>query len=376
MTDIQIKDGETLDEFIYRAGKLKESGESVATWAEVALAANETGVEFTRESVRKRYYRMKMQKNEPPTEYAQQVVHDDHVAINRSNREFARVYNFRERLIEACKQVEPMKHSTEKKYEPDKPRAIVAMLSDIHYGIEFDNRLGKYNTAIAAKRVMDYADYLVKLGLESGADVVYVPLMGDMISGVIKSTIRIENRESLVEQITGVAELIVCFLCILAVNFKYVHVYSVDGNHSRIDITADTTLRNERLDAIIMWYCKARLLSVDNITCHELTLDQTVTYFDVFNKKYVCVHGDLDKSLQTSLVNLESILGFHIDYFLAAHTHVPEMRLERVGYYRNGCVCGTGDDYTARLRHSAPACQVALLCDDTGVISVHPFTME
>lgn len=53
---------------------------------------------------------------------------------------------------------------------------------------------------------MHYADAIIRIGKDSGAKDCYVSLMGDLISGVIHTTIRIENRENLIEQVTGVSE--------------------------------------------------------------------------------------------------------------------------------------------------------------------------
>ena len=86
------------------------------------------------------------------------------------------------------------------------------MLSDIHYGIAFDSYSGKYNSAIARERVMNYADEIIRIGHINKVSNCFVSLMGDLISGVIHTTIRVENRENLIEQVVGVSELVADFL--------------------------------------------------------------------------------------------------------------------------------------------------------------------
>lgn len=95
---------------------------------------------------------------------------------------------------------------------PDYEKAVYAMLSDIHYGIAFDCYSGKYDSAIARERVMRYADEIIHVGRLHRASHCYVSLMGDLISGVIHTTIRVENRENLIEQVVGVSELVSDFL--------------------------------------------------------------------------------------------------------------------------------------------------------------------
>lgn len=91
-------------------------------------------------------------------------------------------------------------------------KAVYAMLGDIHYGISFSSYAGQYDSSVATARVMKYADQIIRVGKNAGASECYVSLMGDLISGIIHTTIRIENRENLIEQVVGVSELIGAFL--------------------------------------------------------------------------------------------------------------------------------------------------------------------
>lgn len=85
-------------------------------------------------------------------------------------------------------------------------KAIYAMLSDIHYGISFNSYAGKYDSDVARMRVMQYADEIIRIGRLNNVKDCYLSLMGDLISGIIHTTIRIENRENLIEQVVGVSE--------------------------------------------------------------------------------------------------------------------------------------------------------------------------
>lgn len=141
---------------------------------------------------------------------------------------------------------------------------------------------------------MNYANEIIRVGKNAGANDCYVSLMGDLISGAIHTTIRIENRENLIEQVVGVSELIAAFLAKLATHFENVIVNSVDGNHSRVDFSADDALRAERLDALIPWYCKTKLQNYPNVHFTDNQLDSSIGSFSIFGKTYVCVHGDMD----------------------------------------------------------------------------------
>lgn len=51
---------------------------------------------------------------------------------------------------------------------------LLAMLSDIHYGMTYDNRAGVYNSGIARERVMKYASEIVRIGIQTRARTCYV----------------------------------------------------------------------------------------------------------------------------------------------------------------------------------------------------------
>ena len=251
---------------------------------------------------------------------------------------------------------------------------MIAMLSDIHYGLAFDNNVGKYDSELAWKRVMKYAYELIDIAERNSIYVIYVPLMGDMISGIIHQTIRIENRENLIEQIVGCSELVAAFLKELGEHFE-VHVVSVAGNHSRLDANFENALRGEKLDMLITWYCKSKLANYENVYFHDNDVDATIASFVVNNHTFVAVHGDYDADLSKTAQRVEKLISRNISYILAGHLHVPDMRFENTGYIRNGCVCGSGDDYTIKKRLFSPPYQVAMIVGDKGVESIYPISL-
>ena len=251
-------------------------------------------------------------------------------------------------------------------------KALYAMLSDIHYGLTFDGRVGKYDPAIAQERVMAYADKICSIGFEDNIHTCYVSLMGDLVSGIIHQTIRLENRENLIQQIIGVSELVAHFMLALSQGFDTVYVNSVSGNHSRLDPDFKNALRDEKVDALIPWYCKTRLRQFDNVIFEDNEIDDTVATFRIFDKLYVAVHGDMDTNIQTTAARMTTLLSEPIDYLLAGHLHVPEYRLEETGFIRNGSVCGSGDDYTVKKRLFSPPYQVCMLLSPKGVEAIYP----
>lgn len=386
--------GETDDQFLLRLGAMKENHDIDLTWTELALVLNSVlQCEPKTESYwRKRYHALDTVPFEPDeendeenmpdllTEYFRDVerqrirAKDQRRTYDRQLRAQARADEIIDLFAEQISRYEYTKPYVTKRPTADKERAMYVMLSDIHYGMTFHSALGSYSSEIAKERLHRYAQKIKEYGV--GCSECYVSLMGDLISGIAHPGIRIENKETLIEQVVGVAELVAEFLYDLATYFDNVHVNSVSGNHSRVDPNLENVLRKERLDELVPWYCRAKLEKMQNVTFYENELDCTIGAFNVLGKLYISVHGDMEKNLKTSAQNIARVAGEHIDYLLSGHTHVPAFRMEDTRYITNGCVCGSGDDYTIKKRLFGPPVQVCMVCSKEGVEAIHPVELD
>lgn len=400
--------GEPEDAYLFRLGSLRESGKIPFTWGQITMIMNASTHNVYDESTwRKRFRKMggnfrdieevieapvaeEEVKEEEPDMYevtndietevnnfdaAKMLVRlrDEKTAMNRMIRSEARkdaVFDlFRSEIHKYDSKPAPKKtHGG----ISDKEVAVYALLSDIHYGSSFVSAAGSYNSDIASERVMSYADKIIEVGLRNGANVCYVSLLGDMISGIIHTPMRIENRENAVEQIVGVSELVADFLYKLSDVFDKVYVNSVSGNHSRLDMSAENALRAEKLDALIPWYCKAKLSNISNVQFVENEIDPTVCSFTICGKNFIGVHGDMDRDLMKSAMRLEHLWGKPVDYLVSGHYHTPNLQMEDRVYIRNGSVVGSGDDFTMRNRLFGSPSQVCMTVTEDGVQSVWP----
>ena len=402
---------ESPEDYLWRLGSLKESNVVDLTWRDIMLLMRRElpGLPYAQtrdESTwRKRYNAMrnnlKNQEDEEDIENVNDANNDDidvaentgdtdgdefiqnrkalikirdhRFAINRCLRNASRVEDLLEQMKDAIQNYEPHEVPTRSVVDVDeKSRAIYAMLSDIHYGMEFHNAIGEFSPEIARRRVMHYADEICQIADELHIDTCYVSLMGDMISGNIHTMIRVENRENVVQQVVGVSELVSDFLYKLSLTFSNVIVNSVAGNHSRVSLHDEDVSRAEKLDALVPWYCAAKLSSVHNVNFIENDTDDSIASYEIFGKQYFAVHGDYEKNMSDTVQRLTALRGGKVDYLLAGHMHVAESRIEESGMIRNGSVCGSGDEYTVKKRLFAPPCQVCMVVNDSGVESIHP----
>lgn len=383
-------DGETLEQCLWRLGSIKKAGQSEITWNHITDFLNdEFDLMHGESAYRKKYKRLARAAAVKELEaiydgdYAETTKHqlrelekqrvriqEEKTAYRKNLRTEAQTDAFIQELTEAIKRYEPVDPVVRESEKA--PRAIYAMLSDIHFGLTFSSYYNKYSPEIARHRVMTYAQRICEIGEEHGVNTVCVSLLGDLISGNIHLPIRIENRGNVISQVVGVSELIAAFLHHLAKHFSEVIVTDVSGNHSRLEQNPEHALRSERLDSLIPWYCKAKLEKVENIKFSSNDVDPTISTIVIYDKTYVAVHGDFDPDLKTSAMRISQLIGRKIDYFLAGHMHVADMRIEDVGYIRNGAVVTGGDEYTSKKRLFGPATQVCMLVSDKGVEAIYP----
>lgn len=267
-----------------------------------------------------------------------------------------------EENIKAMPEIKPFEgYGTANKSE----QTTVALLSDIHYGLTFNSFMGKYDSTIAQERLDKYANSVVDFAKLHGSSSVIVCILGDLISGLIHRTLLLENREDIVAQCTGVASCIARTLHYIARNIPRVVVHSVAGNHSRLDPNMEDCLRSERLDDLVIHMVKLHLKDCANIEWVK-PIDSSVDCMIIQSHKFIMVHGDFDKKTDSGLTKLKD-MAENFDYLLMGHMHVVSTSFDKTATIRNGCICGTGDDYSIKKRLFGPAMQVCFSVNANGV---------
>lgn len=392
-------ENETTDEYLWRVGEAKDA--KGYTWEDLAPLLNDKLITDNEDETghdeswwRKRFKRMRRaidrEDNLSPAETPmpshlkdryiemekQRIrVRDERASYMRALRQDARHEQLLDLLAEKIQAFEPPSEKVSVQNLPSE-KGLLIMLSDLHYGLTFNGAFASYSPSIARERMQKYAARIREIARLTGVRNAHVALMGDMISGSIHQSIRCENRENIIDQLIGASECVAEFLQEMGNTFDFVVVSSVSGNHSRPEPNADNLLRSERLDALVPWYCKARLRHYTNITFLENTVEETFSVISWYSKTYVAVHGDFDPDLKVSAQKIQDIIGKHVDYLLAGHMHIADMRFENTGYIRNGAVVTGGDDYTAKKRLNGPAVQNVLLTSTDGVEAIFPIKLS
>ena len=297
----------------------------------------------------------------------QRKLYDQRSALTRLIREQAR----REELKEIIEKSVSEGGMPRLEYEPfeayQSDNDIIISLNDIHYGAQHDNYWGKYNSDICKQMFAKYIAAISSIAARHTVQDCYVTANGDLISGNCHYSIAVTNRENIIEQITGVSELIAQFLSELSAIFNNVYFTSVSGNHSRLG-KKDDALNAERLDDLVEWYLQARMSEFKNVYIgYGEKIDPTMYLLNVRNHLFVGVHGDFEPSI-TNVTNLQAMVGRPVYGVLMAHRHHNSTDVvQGVRVIQSGSFLGT-DDYCISRRLFGRPEQIVSVINESGIV--------
>lgn len=404
MINLNRLENENEEQFIFRLGQAKDSGQLDMSWDEIADVINKEfrtdESEYRTSSAYRKPYQyavsylnsnafglvkdednyfaeLRIQKHELQKE--KQKLWDERTALRKMLREDARGE------VNLCKLEELIKENGRTTLPPisisnnynENHNVLFICLSDVHMGLTFDNQFGKYNSEIAEQRMNQYLQEILKLKELYKSDTAYILCLGDLVSGGIHLTTQLENRENVIEQVQKVSELVSAFTYEISKHFNRVYVNSVGGNHSRIGLK-DQVLRGERLDDLVMWYMKAKLDHIDNVMFDDgANYDSTIAACFVNGQEYLGLHGDFDAYSESGISKLVLMTRTIPAGCFFGHLHHNSYdSISGVKIVRSGSFCGCGDDYTTSKRISGKPEQVVCVIDEKGIKAFCPIELD
>lgn len=375
---LQVLPNETEDECLFRIGEAKRDGLLDLTWTEISDFFNKEfrkdETEYrTESSYRKKFKNYidtkdmsskqnmvdnntvnKIETKLRELEKAKIQLRDERIDYQKSLREDARKGSFIE-LVERtmAKNIESFS------YKPspiiDSNEDMVVCLSDLHAGIEIQNWWNTYDTNILKKRLHQYLNEIYNIQQLHQCKICYLVLGGDQISGLIHPNLRLQNNENVIEQLKIVITYIGEFIYTLQDWFDTIKVYSVVGNHSRLNPNKEENLKGEELEEMIPFCLKLQFTNNNKVViCDEVAekIDSTISAFKTRGDKlFYIVHGDKDRPSNV-VRNLTLMSGKKPDGIIMGHRHHNALDTEHgVKIIQCGCVIGT-DDYCVDKRIS------------------------
>ena len=315
---------------------------------------------------------LRLQRQETQKEIVK--LRDERNELRRIIREEARKESYVDmvkRII--CEDIEPMNvpvHYTLFNSETD----LLCHFTDIHTGIKINNWKNVFNEDVLKNRVEKYiSDILDIRGLHQSQDCYLV--IGEILSGLIHSNLRLQNNMDLMEQFKYISELISAMLIRLANNFNHVYVYTTPGNHSRISPKKENSLDGENMDVLLPFYLKARLQNVDNVSICDNNIEPEISMFNIRGNNIFAAHGHKD-SPSNVVQNFTMMFGIKPHIILLGHRHTNGLTtVYDTKVIESGCVSGT-DPFALSVRKTNRPEQTVSVIGENGLICLYDIQLD
>lgn len=288
----------------------------------------------------------------------------------RPEARFERILEVLEREIKSLNETKPFIIHKDI-YSNISQREAVLVASDWHIGSSFDNYFGKYNLEIAKQRLNKLLNKTIEYCEMNKVNTLHLELLGDNISGGIHWSSKVESEEDCVTQSMILCEILEEFIGRLADKIPYVKVYSVVGNHSRVNMNKKDNQKGENFERLVPWYLKKRLSNVDNVEIMDkCNIDDGIISFRVINTNIIGVHGDLDKPNQI-INDMIKMFKFVAEEYHMGHLHHHFEKEEHdIEILINGSLQGT-DDYAKDIRKTGRPMQKLMIYDEDGKLCTY-----
>lgn len=238
--------------------------------------------------------------------------------------------------------------------ESEISREGVLLLSDLHYGLDTKHFWNDYDSEEFNKRCKVLTQRVIDISKKDKVKKVNILGLGDYINGLIHTTTRLSNRESIAEQVIEVSEGIADIVYNISKSGFYVTLSMTDDNHSRIFADKKENTDKDSFVPFIKKYIQNRIKDLSNVTFLDNHIDNGMIVLNICDCTVVGVHGDKD-NIKTAIPRLTSMLKTNIDYLFMGHYHsIKEDTEGESEIIVNGSFGGT-DEYAKNLRlHSKP----------------------
>lgn len=246
------------------------------------------------------------------------------------------------------------------------------LLSDWHIGSLINTPHNQFNIEIAKERISKLKDSAIKYCNLHNINRLNVAIMGDMCSGVIHVTTRLNNQENIVNQTIICSELLAQLINDLSNEIPEIVIHYTIGNHGRVSANVKESLDSENFEYLILEFLKLRLANKENVVFNDCKhIDKEVVIYNVFGQTIACVHGHREKRLFNSVSTLSDFLGMRIDMVILGHFHNFAIKNNVVV---NGCLSGA-DEYANNLRFNNEPSQTLIVHFKTGGKCLYEITL-
>ena len=299
---------------------------------------------------------------------------DARVDYNRLIRQEARKESYADMVKNIiCQNVEPINipvHYTLFNSSTD----LLCHLTDIHTGIEIHNWKNDFDEEILKHRIEKFTSDILDIRGQHGSENCYL-VIGEILSGLIHSNLRLQNNMDLMEQFKYISELISAMLIRMANHFNHIYVYVTPGNHSRISPKKEEALDGENMDVLLPFYLKARLQNIENISICDNNIEPEIAMFNIRGNNVFAAHGHKDNPASV-VQNFTMLFGIKPDIVLLGHRHTNGLiTVYDTKVIESGCVSGT-DQFAMSIRKANRPEQTVSVIGEDGLICLYDIKLD
>ena len=394
ITDLHRLENENEEQFIFRLGQAKDSGNLDMSWDEIANIINKEfrtdESEYRSEAAyrkpyqqAKRYFEanvFKTYKDEDSyfkeLQIQKDAVYKEKRKLYDQRREYnkllisdARAEHLCEELVKSANKLNEEKPLVfkEKWFKPNIHKEALLCWADWHYGMITDNIWNTYNTEICRERVKTLIEITKEFLELNQIDVLTILTLGDAAHGSIHTGCRVQSEEDTCDQLMHVSELMAEAINELSSVVNHIDVYSCYGNHMRTIQNKNDSIHSDNMEKIIPWWLKQRLQNNTKVEIIESEYKE-FTRVNILGSHICAVHGDLEKDFKKIGVTINTIFskkfGETIDYTISADKHhIEEFEQLGIKSVLVPCLCGT-DDHANNGRLYSDAGQTLMIFND------------
>ena len=299
---------------------------------------------------------------------------DARVDYNRLIRQEARKESYADMVKNIiCQNVEPINipiHYTLFNSSTD----LLCHLTDIHTGIEIHNWKNDFDEEILKHRIEKFTSDILDIRGQHNSENCYL-VIGEILSGLIHSNLRLQNNMDLMEQFKYISELISAMLIRMANHFNHIYVYVTPGNHSRISPKKEEALDGENMDVLLPFYLKARLQNIENISICDNNIEPEIAMFNIRGNNVFAAHGHKDNP-SSVVQNFTMMFRIKPDIVLLGHRHTNGMTtVYDTKVIESGCVSGT-DMYAMSIRKTNRPEQTVSVIGEKGLLCLYDIQLD
>lgn len=299
---------------------------------------------------------------------------DARVDYNRLIRQEARKESYADMVKNIiCQNVEPINipvHYTLFNSSTD----LLCHLTDIHTGIEIHNWKNDFDEDVLKHRIEKFTSDILDIRGQHDSENCYL-VIGEILSGLIHSNLRLQNNMDLMEQFKYISELISAMLTRIANHFNHIYVYVTPGNHSRVFPKKEESLDGENMDVLLPFYLKARLQNIENISICDNNIEPEIAMFNIRGNNVFAAHGHKD-SPSNVVQNFTMMFRIKPDIVLLGHRHTNGLTtVYDTKVIESGCVSGS-DMYAMSIRKTNRPEQTVSVIGEDGLICLYDIKLD